>query len=587
MLCVTISERIVRNTSRPMSTGRQTLTNASSPTNARSPTVSVAHGSRWPPPPKRTERPPQIPAPRNARRQRSSRSGPNCESSPIATTSSQTTVARGPSFTPSSIDDARRRDERSLAQVDALADPGAGVAQQPRPCRPDDSARNASCSSAPRKAESRAPVGLSELECRRQRHAFRRDACKDRAGCRRRRRLLPRDQLLDVLLRDEPALVDLGEVDAVELRELDGLARGLAVAGGGLRRRLRLCPRVDRCELIGGLGDVRDRLAELDLDLLAVELDDRAVPWRLDLDGRLRRLDDAHRLPGRHLGAVLDEPLSEERVLGVGVLAREDDLEHYRAPSSDMTASTTSSTLGSIASSSGRAEGMIAVARGDPLDGRAQVAPCRLLDAGGDLGAEATGQRSFLRGHERAGPRDGIEHRVELHRDELGERDHLAEDLVLEDELRDRVEHDREHPAVRDDRRRALGEVGRRERQRGIRVARLAYGELADVPVLGPADRASVEQLVLDEEHRAARPRRPPRAARRRRGTRSRRRRRCSGCRGGASRATASASGRSPAAPPWARARRAAPSPGRRTSRGTSRSRSRPGRGRERRSRRT
>ena len=83
MLWVTIIERIVRNTSRPMSTGRQTLTNASSPTNARSPTASVAHGSRWPPPPIRIERPAQIPAPRNARRQRSSRSAPNCVSSPI------------------------------------------------------------------------------------------------------------------------------------------------------------------------------------------------------------------------------------------------------------------------------------------------------------------------------------------------------------------------------------------------------------------------------------------------------------------------------------------------------------------------
>ena len=106
------------------------------------------------------------------------------------------------------------------------------------------------------------------------------------------------------------------------------------------------------------------------------------------------------------------------------------------------------------------------VARGDPLHRRAQVAPRRLLHARGDLGAEATRERPLLGGHERAGPRDGLEHRVELHRDELGERDHLAEDLVLEDELGHRVEHDREHPAVRDDRRRALGEVGRRERQR-------------------------------------------------------------------------------------------------------------------------
>ena len=102
MLWVTISDRIVRKTSRPINTGRQTLTNVSSPTNARSPTQSVAHGSRCPPPPNLIARPAQIPAPRNARRQRSSRSAPNWESSPIATTSSQTTVPRGPICTPSS-----------------------------------------------------------------------------------------------------------------------------------------------------------------------------------------------------------------------------------------------------------------------------------------------------------------------------------------------------------------------------------------------------------------------------------------------------------------------------------------------------
>ena len=143
------------------------------------------------------------------------------------------------------------------------------------------------------------------------------------------------------------------------------------------------------------------------------------------------------------------------------------------------------------------------VARGDALHRRAQVAPRRLLDAGGDLGAEAAGERPLLGRHERARARDRLEHGVELHRHELRERDHLAEDLVLQDELGDGVEDDREHPAVRDHGRRALGEVGRGEGQRRIRVAALAHGELADVAVLGPADRPAVQELVLDEEHRA------------------------------------------------------------------------------------
>ncbi len=38
------------------------------------------------------------------------------------------------------------------------------------------------------------------------------------------------------------------------------------------------------------------------------------------------------------------------------------------------------------------------------------------------------------------------------------------------------------------------------ERERRIRIAALADGELADVPVLGPANRAPVQELVLDEE---------------------------------------------------------------------------------------
>ncbi len=133
---------------------------------------------------------------------------------------------------------------------------------------------------------------------------------------------------------------------------------------------------------------------------------------------------------------------------------------------------------------------------------RAQVAPGGFLHAGGDLGAEAAGQRPLLCGHERARARDRLEHGVELHRDELRQRDHLAEDLVLESELGHRIEDDREHPAVGHDRGDALGEVRRGKRKRWIRISGLADGELADVAVFGPPDRAAIEKLVLDEEDR-------------------------------------------------------------------------------------
>ena len=113
-----------------------------------------------------------------------------------------------------------------------------------------------------------------------------------------------------------------------------------------------------------------------------------------------------------------------------------------------MTAATTSSALGSMSSSSGRARGDDPVARRDPLHGRAQITPRRLLDARSYLGAEAARERALLGGDEGASSRDGLDHGVELHRDELGERDNLTEDLLLEDELGHRIEDDGKHPAV-------------------------------------------------------------------------------------------------------------------------------------------
>ena len=300
MLCVTISERIVRNTSRPMSTGRQTLTNASSPTNARSPTASVAHGSRWPPPPNRTERPPQIPAPRNARRQRSSRSAPNCVSSPIATTSSQHDGRARAEL-------GRRPRSRCAARRRAMPSPRSTPSPICAPCSrsaatfsSEASARNASGRLGATRGTpgSSAPDALVELERRRQRHALGRDAGEQRARGRRRRggllRAISSSTSFSVM---KPRFSIVGEVDPVAARRARRPSASpcrspAAGFGAGFSSAFAS---IDG-ELVGGLGDVRDRLAELDLDVLGVELDDRARAGRLDLDGRLRRLDDAHRL---------------------------------------------------------------------------------------------------------------------------------------------------------------------------------------------------------------------------------------------------------------------------------------------------
>ena len=87
------------------------------------------------------------------------------------------------------------------------------------------------------------------------------------------------------------------------------------------------------------------------------------------------------------------------------------------------------------------------------VDRPVQVAPCLGLDARRDLGADSAGERSLLDGDERARPAERLEHRLEVEREDAAERDHLGEDLVLEDQLGRGVERDREHSAVRDDRR--------------------------------------------------------------------------------------------------------------------------------------
>ena len=112
-----------------------------------------------------------------------------------------------------------------------------------------------------------------DVERRRQRDALGRDAGSTGPPPAS-PRLLRGDDRLDVLLGDEPALLDRGEVDRVQLASSTAFRVALR-SPAACRGRLLLRPRVDRRELVGRLGDVRDRLAELDLDLLAVELHDR------------------------------------------------------------------------------------------------------------------------------------------------------------------------------------------------------------------------------------------------------------------------------------------------------------------------
>ena len=116
------------------------------------------------------------------------------------------------------------------------------------------------------------------------------------------------------------------EVDPVQLGEL-GRSRVAFRPPGAAFGAGFVGVRVDLCELGGRLRDVRDRLAQLDLDVKR-----RAARWFPNprLDSTVAFVVSTTHTLRRHLRAILDEPLGEERVLGVRVLARENDLEHAR-----------------------------------------------------------------------------------------------------------------------------------------------------------------------------------------------------------------------------------------------------------------
>src|SRR5207344_2079150 len=164
-------------------------------------------------------------------------------------------------------DDPRRGDERALAELDAVAYPRASASQ----CR-DLVGRRQTAKRVGIGTQGREEAGVERtclvagIERRGQRDAFGRDAREDRLARGGRHGLRARHEVLDVLLRDEAALLDGREIDAVQLRQLDRLPRRLPVAGGRLRQSPLPRTGVEGGELLSSLGDERDRLAELDLD---------------------------------------------------------------------------------------------------------------------------------------------------------------------------------------------------------------------------------------------------------------------------------------------------------------------------------
>ena len=164
---------------------------------------------------------------------------PNWLDSPIATTSSQRIVARGPISTPSSM---------TICGA-AISEPSPRTTPSPiwAPyCRriaifSSGGRRRNEFESERRRSKKRGiecARALVQIERGRQAHVLGREPGERRPAPWRGSGLLAGDQLLDVLLGDEAALLDRGQVDAVALRELGRLARRLALGGRGLGRRL-------------------------------------------------------------------------------------------------------------------------------------------------------------------------------------------------------------------------------------------------------------------------------------------------------------------------------------------------------------
>jgi hypothetical protein len=322
MLCVTIIERIVRKTSRPIRTVPE---KRAVPDRQRRPRIAVtapADGDRAARVNTRAdERPPTAKV----------ETGPEVRHGADRGDLVALDRPSRPDPHPVAEDDAWRHDQRSRIENDALADHCAVLAIG------RDLLVRRECAESVGIGPERREQGLVdctdrrfEREGRREGDVLDRDACEngiDRllCGC------LRSDERLDVLRRDEALLVDRVEVDAVTLGQLDRLLRRLALRRRGglpLSARRIVAPGPRLLELVGALGDQRDRPTELDLGAALIEVHERSGARRFELERRLRRLHDADRVALAHLRPVGGEPLRQERDLGVRVLAREDDLEH-------------------------------------------------------------------------------------------------------------------------------------------------------------------------------------------------------------------------------------------------------------------
>ena len=386
-----------------MRTGRATLTNASSPMKPLSPIAKVAHGSRWPPPPTTTSSADQKPAPTNARRHASRKRA--AEERELAGRERLGALDADALVDRDAVleHDPRRDDDRALADRHALADAGAV-----------GSVRVALLLGGERRERARVGAergeealverarALVEGKQRRQRDVLGREPGKERVALLRFR-----------CDRDQQRLDVLGGDEAAASRSARGRCRAARRAAAALRVTFA------GPDGSGAASSALSRLGGGDLGVLLVRARRsrrRARPRRptrragracrrraLDLDRGLRGLDDAHGLALAHLDPVCHEPFASSADSRVRVLSREDDLEQrpqLLAAASASTACTTSSTPGSIASSSGRAAGMIPSCAATRRTGAAQVVPASLLHAGGDLGADAAGERPLLDGDE-------------------------------------------------------------------------------------------------------------------------------------------------------------------------------------------
>ena len=231
---------------------------------------------------------------------------------------------------------------------------------------------------------------------------------------------------LDVLGRDEAVLLDRVEVDAVLLRQLDRLARGVGGAGW-LGRRGLLGRDSSTAASSASLSAITAmRPAQLDLVPLRVQVMEDPVAGRLDLE-RAFDVSTTHTgWPFSTRSRSADEPLDEQGRTRVFASSRVRTISSSPSapdvPSCPHGARRRRPRPGATASSSVGAAGMIPSRAAIRRTGARQVVPRLALHASRDLGADAARQRPLLDRDERPRAGDGLEHRLEVERQQPAER---------------------------------------------------------------------------------------------------------------------------------------------------------------------